>query len=175
MDRKAHEGFSLIELMITISVLAVLVTIGLPSFQASMRSNRVATGTNELIASMSLARSEALRSPGGAAICPSSDGATCLPDDSSWDGGWIVWIDADGNGLPGGANDTVLRYVEAVEGLDIAPSSKQAILRFDRRGRPVNPMNFTLASSKCPVGHGLVRELALTATGQIRTEKGQCE
>ncbi|MGY0611125.1 GspH/FimT family pseudopilin [Luteimonas sp. A501] len=175
MRRNRLSGFSLIELMITIAVLAVLLAIGLPSFQGSMRSNRVATGTNELIASMSLARSEAIRSPGGAALCPSSNGTTCLPDASPWTNGWMVWVDQDGNGLPGGINDRVLRYVEGIADLDIKASSKQAILRFDQRGRAVTPVDFTVASIKCPAGHSLVRELTLTATGQVRTERSECE
>lgn len=168
-------GFSLIELMITIAVMAVLLAIGLPSFQGSMRSNRVATGTNELTASIALARSEAIRSPGGAALCPSEDGSTCLPDDSPWNNGWIVWIDGDGNGLLNGVNDRVLRYVEGTAGLDIEASTKQSILKFDPRGRAVTPMVFTLASEVCPAGHELVRKLTLTATGQVRMERGECE
>lgn len=168
-------GFSLIELMVTIAVLAILVTIGLPSFQGSMRSNRVATGVNELMASIALARSEAIRSPGGAAMCPSENGSTCLPDDSSWDNGWMVWSDPDGNGLPGGANDRVLRYVEGLSGVAIEASTKQAILRFDPRGRAMTPIDFTLASETCPAGHGLVRDLTLTATGQVRMERSECE
>lgn len=175
MRRDRWSGFTLIELMVTIAIVAILLAIGLPSFQGSMRSNRVATGTNEMIASIALARSEAIRSPGGAALCPSGNGTSCLPDDSPWTGGWIVWSDPDGNGLPGGTNDRVLRYVESRDGLDITASSKQAILRFDQRGRAVTPIDFTIKSVECPSGQGLVRDLTITATGQVRTERGECE
>src|SRR5690606_27267414 len=93
-----------------------LLTIGLPSFQGSLRSNRVATATNELMSSFALARSEAIRSPGGAAICSTEDGTTCGGD---WNDGWMVWIDMDGDGLPTGANDRVLRYIETNSKLDV--------------------------------------------------------
>src|SRR5690554_2596394 len=104
-----QRGFSLIELMVTVAIVANLVAIGLPSFQSSMRSNRVATGTNELMASFALARTEASRSPGGAAICSTENGTAC---GGGWNDGWMVWIDMDGDGLPTCDDDRILRYIE---------------------------------------------------------------
>lgn len=166
-------GFSLIELMVTVAVLAILVAIGLPSFQGSMRSNRVATGTNEFVASLSLARSEAIRSPGGAGICATTNGTLCNGD--SWNDGWLVWSDLDGSGEPGGANDRVLRHVEGIAELEIEPGDADVKkILFDPRGRAGTSLNFTIQSTTCPEGQALKRDLTLTPTGQLRVERSQC-
>ena len=166
-------GFSLIELMVTIAVLAILLAIGLPSFQGSMRSNLVATGANELIASISLARSEAIRSPGGAGICASADGSSC--NGASWNDGWIVWNDLDGNGSPGGTDERVLRRVEAIAKLDIETDDPDATtITFDTRGVVGSSFEFTVQPDSCPTGQLLVREINLTLIGQTRTERVAC-
>lgn len=176
-----YRGFSLIELMVTIAIVAILLAISLPSFQGSMRSNRVATGTNEFLASLSLARSEAVRSPAGAGICASTDGAAC--NGGSWNDGWIVWNELGGNGSPGGADERVVRHIEGIAGLDIAtdaladpddPDSTVTKILFDPRGRAGATLEFTIQPYTCPDGQTLVRELTLTATGQVRTEKAAC-
>ena len=170
-------GFSLIELMVTVAVLAILVAIGLPSFQGSMRSNRVATSTNELLASFSLARSEAIRSPGGAAICSTENGTSC---GGSWNDGWMVWIDMNGDGLVTGADDRVLRYIETDSKLDLAMAAdggaaEGVTIRFDTRGRRIGaPRTITIEPETCPAGHDLVRDVSVSATGQVTVAKENC-
>lgn len=167
----------MVELMITVAIVAILLAVAFPSFEGSMRSNRVATTTNELMASLSLARSEALRSPGGAAICPSEDGNTCGND---WNDGWIVWID-DGDGLLTGANDRVIRHVEAHDRLALTATSPGGaaaanLVRFDNRGRVVPQVTrgINLQPTNCPTDQGLVRDLNISLTGQVRIDRGVC-
>ena len=172
-----QRGFSLIELMVTVAIVAILVAIGLPSFQASMRSYGVATGANELMASFALARTEALRSPGGAGICSTLDGIACGGD---WNDGWMVWVDMDGDGAPTGANDRVLRHIEGKDNLKLevtAPggAAEAVTIRFDNRGRRVGQARtLSLSPEDCPAGHDLVRNVALGATGQASVTKGAC-
>lgn len=168
-------GFSMIELMITIAIVAILMALAFPSFEGSMRSNRVATTTNELIASLSLARSEALRNPGGAVICTSTDGLAC---GGAWTDGWIVWIDVDGDGAmdPG---DRVVRTITPNNRVTLtatAAAGSELVLRFDSYGRMVdnNIRQIQLQPSDCPTGQQLRRQLDIAGTGQVRTSPQTC-
>jgi len=169
-------GFSLIELMVTVAVLAVLLTIGLPSFQSSMRSNRVATGTNELLASLALARSEAIRNPGGAGICASEDGESC---GGTWDDGWLVWLDSDANGEPG-AGERILRHVEGSGHIEVveeglAGGAEAHKVLFDTRGLAgTDARRFVLEAVDCRSGQSLVRTLSLSVVGQVTVARGTC-
>jgi len=170
-------GFTLVELMVTVAIIAILAAIAFPSFEATMRSNRVATTTNELIASFALARSEALRSPGGARVCSSTDGTTCTGTD--WSNGWIVWIDIDGSGgQPAPASgDRVVRYSQAKPGIVITAAAGAANLDipFDQRGYLVGGARaLTLASEECPSSAPLVRTFAVRATGGTAVTRGNC-
>ncbi|MCA1805453.1 MAG: GspH/FimT family pseudopilin [Xanthomonadaceae bacterium] len=67
-------GFTLIELMVTISIAAILLAIGVPSFQAIIENNRLATQSNELITAVNLARSEAIKRSCDITIDPGANG-----------------------------------------------------------------------------------------------------
>lgn len=169
-----QQGFSLIELMVVVVITAILLAIGLPSFQGSLRSNRVATATNELMSSFALARSEAVRSPGGAAVCSTDDGTTC---GGTWNDGWMVWIDMDGDGQESGADDRVLRHIEANPNLvfTMTTDDDEVTIRFDRLGRRIgSDRTLTINPSVCPAGHDLVRDLDLSPTGQARITRSDC-
>lgn len=101
-------GFTLIELMVTMTVMAILLTVGVPSYQSHMKDNRRITAINELVSAMHLARSEATKSNSTVAFCPSADRATC--SGGTYDSGWIVFINSDGDTPPGvDSGETILR------------------------------------------------------------------
>ena len=97
MNRSA--GFTLIELIITVMLAAIVLVIGVPSFRtAILNSTRVAQ-TNELVGVLNLARSEAAKRGLRVVICRSSDGANCATDTTSiWENGWIVFVDQNQDG-----------------------------------------------------------------------------
>jgi len=90
-------GFSLVELVITLAVLAIAIGFSVPLFTGVVNSNRLTANANELVASIQLARAEAIRQNVRTSICESNDGATCAGT-TPWRG-WIVFADADGDGI----------------------------------------------------------------------------
>lgn len=91
---KRKSGFTLIELVITIAIAAILLVVGVPAMYEFIQNNRVAAETNELVTAMNLARSEALRRQAPVAVCPSDnawDTAACSNAEDDWDKGWLVY------------------------------------------------------------------------------------
>lgn len=82
-------GLTIIELMLAIVVLGILIAIGVPSFQNATLGARLTAGANNLLASVQLARSEAIKRNLAVTVCASSDGATCAAA-GGWEQGWIV-------------------------------------------------------------------------------------
>lgn len=159
-------GFTLVELMITVAVLAVLAAIAFPSFEGVMRSNRLATATNEMIASLTLARSEAIRSARPASVCGSTDGTACADD---WNGGWLVWDDTNGDGTIDN-DETLVRFVETNDRMTIT-GPEDGVLTFDNRGRRANAADqeVVLRAQECGNAELQVR-LEITATGRANAQ-----
>ena len=99
-------GFTLVELMITLAVAAILLAIAVPSFRTFVQNTRLTTQADTLVYSLNLARNEAVKLDTPVAVCASSDGATCS---GAWVNGWIVCYPV-ANCLPGAATaPTVLQ------------------------------------------------------------------
>jgi type IV fimbrial biogenesis protein FimT len=97
-------GFTLIELMFTIVVLAALLGFGVPNFRDFIRNSRLSAAANDLLADVNLTRSEAVKRRVPVALCKSADGAACDADNASAFARWIVFVD-DANPLATSAND----------------------------------------------------------------------
>lgn len=88
-----HGGFTLLEMMIAISLLAVLLSFGLPNFRDFIRNARLSAAANDVIADMNFARSEAIKRRVPVTLCKSDDAATCDDSTTSEFRGWIVYVD----------------------------------------------------------------------------------
>lgn len=110
-----QRGFSLIELMVTITIFAILAGIVAPSFLGFISDNRLSSQINTLVGSVRYARSEAVNRQRIVTLCASSDMASC--DTTSWENGWILFTDSNngGNAVIDG-DDTLLMAQEGLEG-----------------------------------------------------------
>ena len=89
-----NRGFTLLELMVTLSIAGIILAIGVPSFRSVMQNQRMTTATNEMVTSLNLAKSEAIKRVVYVSICKSSNGVTCGAAGTSWNDGWIVFANA---------------------------------------------------------------------------------
>jgi len=124
MKRQGTNGFSLIELMITLSIAAILLVVAAPSFRDAMRRNKVSAASNALLADIAYARSEAINRGNVVSICPSSDQATCIGNGKAYENGWLVYTYQAGKGVANTAYSTasgaiLLRAANARDGLSI--------------------------------------------------------
>lgn len=99
--KNRSQGYTLVELMTAILILAVLVAIAVPSFRSFAANSRVSAAAGDLVLALNYARSEALRRATNVQVCASTDEASCSGSDD-WSTGWIVYADLNGNASPDG-------------------------------------------------------------------------
>ncbi len=89
MPTAVSRGFTLIELMVTIAVLAILLGVAVPSFNGLALSTKLGSYANSFVASATMARSEAIKRNAVVTMCVSADGASCATT-GGWEQGWMV-------------------------------------------------------------------------------------
>jgi type IV fimbrial biogenesis protein FimT len=92
-----QSGFTMLELMITVSLVVILGMIIIPSFSYVMSANRATSQINGLLGDIQFARAEAIKEGLSVGICASSNGTTCSGS-ATWTSGWIVYADTAGTG-----------------------------------------------------------------------------
>lgn len=95
MLASGSRGFTLIELMVTLVIAAILLTIGIPSFRDLMIRSRLSGQVQEFYGAISFARSEAIKRGNYVTICKSADGSSCGGNTVNWSNGWIVFANND--------------------------------------------------------------------------------
>lgn len=154
-------GFTLIELMVTIVVLAVIVMLAAPSFQGLLESQRMRSAAYDLMADLTLARSEALKR--GQLASP----VTLTADSGGWVAGWKLTA----------GTDTLSTRNRAGAGISItasdAPESAITTITFDLNGR-VSSTNATVKFNLVDSTGTKHRCVLLDTTGRPRSLAKDC-
>lgn len=106
-------GFTLMELMVVLSLAGVLIAIAAPNFGEFRRNSRVTNIGNDFLAAVLFARTEAIKRQGPVAICPSDGADGCTTGDFT---SWIVFVDTNNNCTRGGT-EAVLKRGGPIDGL----------------------------------------------------------
>ncbi len=116
MTNRNQSGFTLYELLITIVIIGIVLTFGIPNFGVFTQNSRITSTANDLHSSFYLGRSEAARSKSNITICASNNSmgaATCTG--GTFDDGWIIFVDLNGDIQRAGVNENVLRRHPAID------------------------------------------------------------
>ena len=136
-------GFTLIELIVTVSVAAILVTVAAPSMVNMVKGNRMSTSINDFISDAMVARSAAVKRNLRVVICKSLDPFAANPicdliATNLWTNGWIVFVDNDNSGQRNGAEVVLRQHGRAGTDITLTPSpALQTPLSYRPSGRPL--------------------------------------
>ncbi len=112
---RAQAGFTLYELLITVIIMGVILSFGVANLADFNRNGRMTATANDLHAAFHLARSEAARAKTNVTICASADPMGAPDCDGTWDQGYIVFVDENGDITVDAPDDAVLRRHGPVE------------------------------------------------------------
>ncbi|MEO9946161.1 MAG: GspH/FimT family pseudopilin [Paraglaciecola sp.] len=153
---KHQKGVTLIEMMIVISIIAIVLLFVAPSMQSIIIKNRIVSEINDASALIQYARHTAINEQALTVVCPSDDYSTCGDD---WNDPKIVFIDEDGNSTRG--NDEVLLVsMEASSETNIATATKE-IIKFTENGSASNIIEYKIChkDGDAVYAHGLTINL----------------
>lgn len=151
-------AFTLIELMVTVAVLAVVISLAAPSFSNMLQENRLSALTNELQGTLQLARSEAVKRRASITVCRSNEDQSACDDGTDWAGGWMM---LDGT--------EVLKVWDPIQGIVVTGPNTGITFRSNGMA---SAQNWTVTHSACSGEQK--RTLTVSATGSTTLTKGSC-
>jgi len=151
LDR--NRGFTLMELLVTLAVVAIVASLAVPSFQNMIATQRVRSAANDLVASLNFARSEAVKRNATVTMTPAAGG---------WSDGWTI-----------ASGGNALRVQDAVTGITLTGTPSATAFSFGGDGRrngsdvevEITPPTGTGAPTHC---------IGLSATGKPSSKSGSC-
>ncbi|WP_429197601.1 GspH/FimT family pseudopilin [Luteibacter sp. W1I16] len=140
MTIRKIKGFTILELMVTLTVLGVLMAIAVPSFRGTMRRARVSNAVNTMVGDMQFSRSEAATRRQFVSICRSADGKTCALSGPDYDVGYLMYAydasAAGANQVYDATKHTLLRTTPSTTDVSIQATDAN-IVTFGQTGLPV--------------------------------------
>ena len=164
--RKA--GFSLPELLVVLAIAALMAGIALPDYRQMIRAQQLKAAANDLFGAIDLARTQAIARGRRVQLVP-LDAAR-----GDWSGGWVVFVDQDGDRRPGPGEEVIQRYRAPAKGIAVAAvfSSQQgaAYLAYNSMGRSCSDTSSQAArfGTLSLVQGGQIRRIKINMLGRAR-------
>jgi type IV fimbrial biogenesis protein FimT len=154
---KRSGGFTLIELMVTLAVVAILATVAVPGFFDMIQNNRTTSQTNQLVSALNLARAEAIKRGVAVSVTAEEDGFAA---------GWSVNVTSDGN---------VIRVYDAMQGMTVNATANE--VTFTPQGAIDGGGNVSITVSPASCGSVTVnraRQVTIGITGRVNVDRTDC-
>ena len=156
-------GFTLIELMITLAVAAILVTIAVPGMVTLVQNSRTTSQTNELVSALNLARSEAVKR--GRTVTVRAEGG-------GFADGWCVH---QGSVCPDVNHDDRIRVYPPMNRMVVEPGVSQVVFTPQGALEGDNPVTLRIYPQDCgPVTENRARTLTVDVTGRVNVNRTNC-
>ena len=178
---KRYNGFTLVELLVTMVVVVILLAVGIPSLEKFIKDNRVSGQTAKLIIALQVTRSAAIKRGSGTVICASTDQLTCSGE-TNWATGWITFSDHDQDGVLDGngqcttdaehlSKECIMRVNTALDNVTLTGNSDR--VGFLPSGLTSNgPVSFTLKGNNCE--YQQQRSVTVTRQGHTFSTEQDC-
>jgi type IV fimbrial biogenesis protein FimT len=161
-------GLTLIELLVTIAILAILLSIAVPSFIMIVQDSRLVGQTNELVTSLNYARSEAIKRGVRVSVCSRFDNTTCSGATVfNWDAGWLVFINPNNNAAA--TLGSVLQVRQPLENGNTLRTAALPRVTYQSSGYSGNAGTFRLCDSR---GTASGRAIVVSLQGRVSTSTG---
>jgi len=156
-------GFTLVEMLVTIAILAIVLMVGIPSFNSIIKSSNMSSNSSDLVTALNFARIESVKR-GTSVELSQTDGA-------SWEGGLVVWADEDNSNSMD--SDEVLRYWdEFSNGSSIVSDGDISSFIFSASGEVNNNDILTLCDDRTGETG---REITILSSGAVYAMEVDCE
>lgn len=135
------QGFTLVELMITLAILAIVGSFAMPAFRDTILNTRIKTASNDLIGIMQIARSESIKRKRPITVCVRVPNTTTCSAKTNWSDGLVMWIDTNSDGVVDGGEEVLRQTEEIQRGITIITFAALAQLSFLPDGTSTAPVN----------------------------------
>lgn len=160
--RMRYRGFTLVELMVTLAVAAIVITAGVPSFTTMLKNNRMAMTVNEFLSNVYYARSEAIKRGRPVTLCARASDTACSTT-NTWQNGYLIFVDLDSDSVLDTGEDQ-LRIVGALDSsFSVTPNTFSNFIRFDSSALPNSNGNIKFCDDR---GTNYGRVVLISATGK---------
>jgi type IV fimbrial biogenesis protein FimT len=173
--REAAAGVTLVETLAVLAVLAILMSLAVPSMSALIDSVKISSASSNLLSDLHLARSEAIKRNSRVVLCKSADGVTCAST-GGWEQGWIVFHDANNNSLRESSETVIRREMPLSSSLRL--TGNQNVVRYvsfaSSGATKLIGGGFqagTLTVCRQSLGSAEARQIILNAVGRPRVQK----
>lgn len=167
---QVRRGFTLVEMVVTVAIVAILLGIAIPSYNETILNMKLTSYANNLVASILLGRSEAIKRNAVVSLCVSSSGTACTG--GGWEQGWILMCRTTDSKIcdPAGAGTIVIQTQPPLStGWKLSEAAALTTIAFQPTGTGATSADLTVCRSS-PLG-AMERHVMISTTGRPSTSK----